>query len=379
MMKNEMCLEFDSISANEAFARVTVAAFMTQMNPSMEEVADVKTAVSEAVTNAIIHGYEGEVHKIVIRGRIDGEWLELSVEDRGVGIADVEKAMEPLYTTRTELERSGMGFLFMEAFMDEVKVESEPGKGTAVMMKKRIGQRGEYTMDRTEELIRRSQDGDNAARETLIEENLGLIHHVVKRFLGRGVEAEDLFQIGAVGLVKAVDRFDLSFGVRFSTYAVPMIAGEIKRFLRDDSMIKVSRSLKELAVKAARLREQLLMERGEEPGVDELARRLKVEPEELVQAMDSSIEVESLQKVICQGSSEGVSLMERVEQGHDEQEELLRRMLLEELLSSLEPRERRLIVLRFFYDRTQTQVSRELGLSQVQVSRLEKKILYSMK
>ena len=234
-------------------------------------------------------------------------------------------------------------------------------------------------MDRTEELIRRSQDGDKAARETLIEENLGLIHHVVKRFLGRGVEAEDLFQIGAVGLVKAVDRFDLSFGVRFSTYAVPMIAGEIKRFLRDDSMIKVSRSLKELAVKAARLREQLLMDRGEEPGVDELARRLKVEPEELVQAMDSSIEVESLQKVICQGSSEGVSLMERVEQGHDEQEELLRRMLLEELLSSLEPRERRLIVLRFFYDRTQTQVAMELGMSQVQVSRLEKKILSALK
>ena len=234
-------------------------------------------------------------------------------------------------------------------------------------------------MDRTEELIRRSQDGDKAARETLIEENLGLIHHVVKRFLGRGVEAEDLFQIGAVGLVKAVDRFDLSFGVRFSTYAVPMIAGEIKRFLRDDSLIKVSRSLKELAVKAARLREQLLMERGEEPGVDELARRLKVEPEELVQAMDSSIEVESLQKVICQGSSEGVSLMERVEQGHDEQEELLRRMLLEELLSSLEPRERRLIVLRFFYDRTQTQVAMELGMSQVQVSRLEKKILSALK
>ena len=234
-------------------------------------------------------------------------------------------------------------------------------------------------MDRTEELIRRSQDGDKAARETLIEENLGLIHHVVKRFLGRGVEAEDLFQIGAVGLVKAVDRFDLSFGVRFSTYAVPMIAGEIKRFLRDDSMIKVSRSLKELAVKAARLREQLLMERGEEPGVDELARRLKVEPEELVQAMDSSIEVESLQKVICQGSSEGVSLMERVEQWHDEQEELLRRMLLEELLSSLEPRERRLIVLRFFYDRTQTQVAMELGMSQVQVSRLEKKILSALK
>ena len=137
-MRNEMRLEFDSISANEAFARVTVAAFMTQMNPSMEEVADVKTAVSEAVTNAIIHGYLGEVHKIVMTGEIEDDWLRITVEDKGTGIADIEKAMEPLYTTRPELERSGMGFLFMEAFMDEVQVESEPGKGTAVHMKKRI-------------------------------------------------------------------------------------------------------------------------------------------------------------------------------------------------------------------------------------------------
>ena len=234
-------------------------------------------------------------------------------------------------------------------------------------------------MDRTEELIRRSQDGDKAARDTLIEENMGLIHHVAKRFLGRGVEAEDLFQIGAIGLLKAVDRFDLGFGVRFSTYAVPMIAGEIRRFLRDDSMIKVSRSLKELAVKAARLREQLLMERGAEPGVEELAGRLGVEAEELVQAMDSCTEVESLQKVISQGDSEGTSLLERVEQGRDEQEELFRRMLLEELLASLDPKERRLIVLRFFHDRTQSQVAEELGMSQVQVSRLEKKILLALK
>ncbi len=234
-------------------------------------------------------------------------------------------------------------------------------------------------MDRTEELIRQSQEGDKSARDILIEENLGLIHHVVKRFLGRGVEAEDLFQIGAVGLVKAVDRFDLSFGVRFSTYAVPMIAGEIRRFLRDDSMIKVSRSLKELAVRAAGLREQLLMERGEEPRVEELAARLQVEPAELVQAMDSCAEVESLQKVVSQGDREGTSLMERVEQDRDEQEELLRRMLLEELLASLDPKERRLIVLRFFHDRTQTQVAEELGMSQVQVSRLEKKILLALK
>lgn len=234
-------------------------------------------------------------------------------------------------------------------------------------------------MARTEELIRRSQEGDKEARETLIEENMGLIHHVVKRFLGRGVEAEDLFQIGAIGLVKAVDRFDLSFDVRFSTYAVPMIAGEIKRFLRDDSMIKISRSLKELAIRAARLREQLLMERGEEPGVEELAGLLGVEPEELVQAMDGSAEVESLQKIVYQGDGEGLSLMDKVEQGKDEEETLLRQLLLEQLLRSLEPKERRLIMLRFFHDRTQTQVAEELGMSQVQVSRLEKKILQALK
>ena len=222
-------------------------------------------------------------------------------------------------------------------------------------------------MDRTEELICQSQEGDKAAREELIKENMGLIRHVVKRFLGRGVEAEDLFQIGAIGLVKAVDRFDLSFGVRFSTYAVPMIAGEIKRFLRDDSMLKVSRSLKELAGKAARLREQILMERGEEPGVEELAGLLGVEAEELVQAMDSSVEVESLQKIVYQGDGEGLSLMDKVEQGKDEQETLLRRLLLEQLLDTLEPRERQIINLRFFCDQTQTQVAQQLGMSQVQI------------
>ena len=148
-------------------------------------------------------------------------------------------------------------------------------------------------MDRTAELIRRSQDGDKEARETLIQENMGLVHHVVRRFLGRGAEAEDLTQIGAIGLMKAIERFDLSYEVRFSTYAVPMIAGEIRRFLRDDSIIKVSRSLKELAVRAARLREELLMEQGGEPGLEELAARLRVEPEELAQAQSDLAESES--------------------------------------------------------------------------------------
>ena len=138
-MTNEMKLEFDSRSANEAFARVTVASFMTQLNPTLEEVLDVKTAVSEAVTNAIIHGYENHVNKIQIFAGIEGKTLRLEISDRGVGIPDVKQAMEPLFTTKPELERSGMGFSFMEAFMDEVTVESEPGKGTTVRMKKVVG------------------------------------------------------------------------------------------------------------------------------------------------------------------------------------------------------------------------------------------------
>lgn len=136
---NEMELVFDSRSANESFARVTVAAFMTSLNPTVEEVSDVKTAVSEAVTNAIIHGYENEVHNIYIRCRTEEKTLYLEIEDKGKGIEDVEKAMEPLFTTKPEIERAGMGFSFMEAFMDELEVESEPGKGTIVKMQKTIG------------------------------------------------------------------------------------------------------------------------------------------------------------------------------------------------------------------------------------------------
>lgn len=135
----EMRVEFESKSSNESFARVTVAAFMTRLNPTLEEVADVKTAVSEAVTNAIIHGYGGEVHKIVICCQVQDQTLRLQVQDKGQGIENIEKAMEPMYTTRPDLERSGMGFAFMEAFMDDIKVESSPGVGTTVFMKKVIG------------------------------------------------------------------------------------------------------------------------------------------------------------------------------------------------------------------------------------------------
>lgn len=140
---NEMKLVFDSRPVNEGLARVTAAAFCTQLNPTLEEVADLKTAVSEAVTNCIIHGYEGKVHKIEMICRLEGAELSVEIKDYGVGIPDVEKAMEPLYTTKTETDRSGMGFTFMEAFMDEVLVESRPGEGTTVRMKKRIERHGE--------------------------------------------------------------------------------------------------------------------------------------------------------------------------------------------------------------------------------------------
>lgn len=148
METNEMVLEFDSKSQNESFARLTVAAFVAELDPTIEEIADIKTAVSEAVTNSIIHGYENGPGKVRMTGKIRGNEVTIEIEDKGVGIEDIGKAMEPLYTTKPELERSGMGFSFMEAFMDELSVTSEPGQGTMVVMKKHIGKRdlaeGEY-------------------------------------------------------------------------------------------------------------------------------------------------------------------------------------------------------------------------------------------
>lgn len=137
--KNEMKISFDARSVNEGFARVAVAAFITELNPTLDEISDIKTAVSEAVTNAIIHGYDSPEEKVVLSCRLDGNSIEIVVEDTGKGIPDVEKAMEPFYTTRPELERSGMGFAFMEAFMDEIKVVSDVGKGTKVIMQKKVG------------------------------------------------------------------------------------------------------------------------------------------------------------------------------------------------------------------------------------------------
>ena len=224
-------------------------------------------------------------------------------------------------------------------------------------------------------LIGRAHQGDKEARDTLVEKNIGLVHSIVRRFLNRGVEAEDLFQIGSIGLLKAIDKFDTSYDVKFSTYAVPMITGEIKRFLRDDGMMKVSRSLKEICCRAYTAREELMMENGKEPEMDEIAERIAVTREELVLAMESGAQIESLQKTIYQGDGTDISLEDKIEEQRNDQEHLLNRMMLEQMLGTLDPEERKLIYMRFFQEKTQTQTAGELGISQVQVSRLEKKIL----
>ena len=230
-------------------------------------------------------------------------------------------------------------------------------------------------MEEMSVLIEKSHAGDKQAREVLIEKNLGLVHHIVKRFLNRGVDAEDLFQIGCIGLMKAVDKFDLAFDVKFSTYAVPLITGEIKRFLRDDGMVKVSRTLKENGWKITRAREQFQHEHGREPTLEEIAKVTGLSTEEVVMAMDAGAEVESIYKSVYQSDGNEIYLVDQIAGKNNEREKLLNHMLLKQLLSELEGEERELIRLRYFQGKTQTEVAGRLGISQVQVSRLEKRIL----
>ena len=234
-------------------------------------------------------------------------------------------------------------------------------------------------MDRTLVLIGRAHQAAKAARDLLFEENTGLIYSVAKRFLGRGVEMEDLFQIGSIGLLKAVDKFDMSYDVKFSTYAVPMITGEIKRFLRDDGMLKVSRSLKEIAYKAYQAKEALTEKLGREPLLEEIAEETGVEKEELVMAMEAAGEVESLHRPVGMKDGNEVMLLEKIADTGGAEEKILDHLLLTELIKELKKDERKLLYLRYFADKTQTEIGEELGISQVQVSRMEKKILKTMR
>lgn len=234
-------------------------------------------------------------------------------------------------------------------------------------------------MDHTIALIQKAHGGDKEAREQLVKENVGLIWCVVKRFYGRGTDPEDLFQIGSIGLLKAIDKFDLSYDVRFSTYAVPMISGEIKRFLRDDGMIKVSRSLKELAYKILQARESLTDRFGREPTIEELSEVLHVEKEEIVQAMEAGSEVESIYKPIHQKEGNEIQLMDKLEEKERREEKILDHMLLKQLLETLDKEERQLIYMRYFQNQTQSAVGKVMGISQVQVSRMEKKIMETLR
>ena len=234
-------------------------------------------------------------------------------------------------------------------------------------------------MDHTISLIRKSHHGDKEAREQLVKEHVGLVWCVVKRFYGRGAEPEDLFQIGSIGLLKAIDKFDLSYDVQFSTYAVPMISGEIRRFLRDDGMIKVSRSLKKLSYKCGKKKEELTERMGREPTMEELATSLGTEKEELVQAMEAATEVESIYRPIHQEGDSQLSILDRLEEKSRPEEHLLNRMMLSQILDGLDKEERQLIYLRYFQEKTQAAVGEILGISQVQVSRMEKKILERMR
>lgn len=234
-------------------------------------------------------------------------------------------------------------------------------------------------MDRTLTLLEMSHKGDKQARETLVEENMGLVYSIVKRFAGRGYEMEDLIQIGCIGLIKSVDKFDTGFEVKFSTYAVPMIAGEIRRFLRDDGMIKVSRTLKETAAKAYMAREALEKRYGREVTLEEISEEIGAAREDIVLAMESSAEVESLHKTIYQGDGNAICLMDKLEEHTNQNEILLDHMVLNELLGSLEERERTLIRMRYFEEKTQVQVAKAMDMTQVQVSRFEKKILQKLR
>lgn len=243
-------------------------------------------------------------------------------------------------------------------------------------------------MDDTKELILRAHNGDKAARDKLVLENIGLVYSVSRRFAGRGYELEDINQIGTIGLIKAIDKFDDSFDVRFSTYAVPMIAGEIKRFLRDDGMLKVSRSLKENGYRIKKASDELVSQNGREATIEELATATELSVEDVVMALEANTDVESIYRTIYQNDGNEVYLVDKLSGSSGDtvkdefagaQEQLLNSILLEQLLAELDEMEGKLIMLRYFKEMTQTQVADKLGISQVQVSRLEKKILKKLR
>lgn len=243
---------------------------------------------------------------------------------------------------------------------------------------------GEYNEilehEETMKLIEKAQKGDMKAQEILVSHNLGLVRSMINRFTNRGYEKEDLFQLGCIGLIKAIKKFDSSYDVKFSTYAVPMIVGEIKRFLRDDGIIKVSRNLKQTASKVKITKEKLFKELGREATLQEISDDLNIEKEEIVMALDSNAHPEYLFDIIHHDDGSPIYLMDKISKDDSLNDtEVIDRILLQDTLAKLESRERQIIILRYFKDKTQTEIAEVLGISQVQVSRIEKKVLQIMK
>ncbi|MDE6743957.1 MAG: SigB/SigF/SigG family RNA polymerase sigma factor [Lachnospiraceae bacterium] len=234
-------------------------------------------------------------------------------------------------------------------------------------------------MENVAVMIEQSQKGDQEVRTQLIEQNLGLVRHIVKRYQGRGCDMEDLFQIGVIGLIKAVDHFDLGRDVRFSTYAVPMIMGEIKRFFRDDGIVKISRGIKENAYRVRQSMEQYASQHGREANIQELMEMTGLGREDIVLALEAGYEVESIYQAAYKSDDREMLLIDRIPGNKDEHEILTNHIVLQELMEKMDERDRQLIRLRYFENKTQTEVAGLMGISQVQVSRQEKKILLKMR
>ena len=228
-------------------------------------------------------------------------------------------------------------------------------------------------------LIKQAHKGDKASRDQILMENTGLIWSIVKRFLNRGYDEEELFQIGCIGMLKAIDRFNTEFNVAFSTYAVPMITGEIRRFLRDDGIIKISRTIKENQIKIISATEKFRSENQGEPTIEELAEICGLTKEEVVTAMEASRDVESIYRETDNGSGQKKTILDRIEDTKNPENIILNRIMIKQLLEALEEEERKIIILRYFQNKTQSEVAKVIGMSQVQVSRAEKKILNQMK
>ena len=235
------------------------------------------------------------------------------------------------------------------------------------------------TQEETKELFRKMHEGDKEAREKLINGNLRLVLSVIQRFCGRGENADDLFQVGCVGLIKAIDNFDTTLDIQLSTYAVPMIIGEVRRYLRDNNMVRVSRSVRDLAYKVLQAKEKLSRENGKEPTIEEIAKELEVEREEVVLSLDAIQDPVSLQEQVYNDGTDSLYIMDQVKDKKNTDELWAENITMNEALKRLNEKERMIIDKRFFMGRTQMEVADEIGISQAQVSRLEKTALEHMK